>query len=136
MLCARSPRAESLWLIPPIHNPVLAAAMLIGGVFLNGVATGAYIGAGLGPGPRDGLMTGLVKRTGGSVKVIRTSIEITVLAAGWLLGGTVGVGTVLYAIAIGPMLRAAGRCCVFSLATYARAKSPAATVRTQAPGLS
>lgn len=94
----------SLWLIPPIDSLPLAAAMLIGAVFLNGVATGAYIGAGLGPGPRDGLMTGLVKRTGGSVKVIRTSIEVTVLAAGWLLGGTVGLGTVLYAVAIGPIV--------------------------------
>jgi uncharacterized membrane protein YczE len=94
----------SLWLIPPIQSIPLAAAMLVGGVFLNGVATGAYIGAGLGPGPRDGLMTGLVKRTGGSVKVIRTSIEVAVLAAGWLLGGTVGLGTVLYAIAIGPIV--------------------------------
>jgi hypothetical protein len=94
----------SLWLIPPIDNLALAAAMLAGGLFLNGVATGAYIGAGLGPGPRDGLMTGLVKRTGGSVRVIRTSIEVAVLAAGWLLGGTVGLGTVLYAVAIGPIV--------------------------------
>lgn len=94
----------SLWLIPPIQSWPLAAAMLLGGVFLNGMATGAYIGAGLGPGPRDGLMTGLVKRTGGSVRVIRTGIELTVLAIGWLLGGTVGLGTVLYAIAIGPIV--------------------------------
>lgn len=94
----------SLWLIPPIPSLSLNIAMLIFGVFLNGVATGAYIGAGLGPGPRDGLMTGLVKRTGGSVRVIRTSIEVAVLAAGWLLGGTVGLGTVIYAIAIGPIV--------------------------------
>ena len=94
----------SLYLIPPITSWTLAAAMLVGGILLNGVATGAYIGAGLGPGPRDGLMTGLVKRTGGSVKVIRTSIEVTVLTAGWLLGGTVGIGTVLYALAIGPIV--------------------------------
>jgi uncharacterized membrane protein YczE len=82
----------------------LTIAMLVFGVVLNGVATGAYIGAGLGPGPRDGLMTGLVKRTGRSVRVIRTSIEVAVLAAGWLLGGTVGIGTVIYAIAIGPIV--------------------------------
>ena len=94
----------SLWLLPPVHSWPLAIAMLVVGIFLNGVATGAYIGAGLGPGPRDGLMTGLVKRTGGSVKLIRTTIEVIVLAAGWLLGGTVGVGTVLYAIAIGPIV--------------------------------
>ena len=65
-----------------------------------------YIGAGLGPGPRDGLMTGLCRRTGWSVRLVRTGIEITVLAIGWLLGGTVGLGTVLYAIAIGPLVQA------------------------------
>lgn len=79
---------------------------LVSGVVLNGVATAAYIGARLGPGPRDGLMTGLVARTGRSVRLIRTSIELTVLATGWLLGGTVGVGTVLYAISIGPIVHA------------------------------
>ena len=83
----------SLWLIPDAASPLPAWTMLLAGVFLNGVATGAYIGAGLGPGPRDGLMTGLVKRTGGSVRVIRTGIEVAVLAVGWLLGGTVGIGT-------------------------------------------
>lgn len=80
-------------------------ALLVGGVALNGVATGAYIGAGLGPGPRDGLMTGWVARRGGSVRVVRTAIEVGVLAAGWLLGGTVGVGTVLYALGIGPLVQ-------------------------------
>jgi uncharacterized membrane protein YczE len=94
----------SLWLIPPVQSLALQAAMMVSAIFLNGVATGAYIGAGLGTGPRDGLMTGLVKHTGGSVRVIRTTIEIAVLAAGWLLGGTVGVGTVLYALAIGPIV--------------------------------
>ena len=78
--------------------------MLIGGIFLNGVAGGAYIGAGLGPGPRDGLMTGLVKRTGRSVRSVRTCIELAVVAIGWALGGTLGLGTALYAIAIGPMV--------------------------------
>ena len=75
---------------------------LVAGVFLNGVATGAYIGAGLGPGPRDGLMTGLAAR-GHSIRVVRTALEATVLATGWLLGGTVGVGTVVYAVSIGPL---------------------------------
>jgi uncharacterized membrane protein YczE len=79
-------------------------AFLVSGVVLNGVATAAYIGARLGPGPRDGLMTGLVARTGRSVRLVRTSIELSVLATGWLLGGTVGVGTVLYAISIGPLV--------------------------------
>src|SRR5262245_56215869 len=88
-----------------VHAPhALAAriALLVLGVFLNGVATGAYIGAGLGPGPRDGLMTGLAAR-GHSIRVVRTGIEVAVLVTGWLLGGTVGVGTVLYALSIGPL---------------------------------
>jgi uncharacterized membrane protein YczE len=75
---------------------------LLAGVILNGVATGAYIGAGLGPGPRDGVMTGLAAR-GHSIRVVRTLIELTVLATGWLLGGTVGIGTVVYAVGIGPL---------------------------------
>lgn len=80
--------------------------LLLGGILLNGLATALYIGASLGSGPRDGLMTGLVRRTGRSVRVVRTSLELTVLVAGWLLGGTVGIGTVLYAVAIGPIAHA------------------------------
>jgi uncharacterized membrane protein YczE len=75
---------------------------MLGAVVLNGVATGAYIGAGMGPGPRDGLMTGYAAR-GHSVRVVRTGMEIAVLASGWLLGGTVGVGTAAYALLIGPL---------------------------------
>jgi uncharacterized membrane protein YczE len=82
----------------PIRFVTLCAAVL-----LNGIATGAYIGAGMGPGPRDGLMTGLALR-GGSIRVVRTGIELTVLLAGFLLGGTVGIGTLLYAVAIGPLV--------------------------------
>ena len=88
--------------IPAPHDIALRAAAMICGVVLNGVATGAYIGAGLGPGPRDGVMTGFAAR-GHSIRVVRTSMELTVLAAGWLLGGTVGVGTVAYALGIGPL---------------------------------
>jgi uncharacterized membrane protein YczE len=84
------------------HDLGVRVACLVCGVFLNGVATGAYIGAGLGPGPRDGLMTGLAAR-GHSIRVVRTGLEVTVLVTGWLLGGTVGVGTVLYALSIGPL---------------------------------
>ncbi len=80
-------------------------AMMLGAVALNAVATVLYIGAGLGPGPRDGLMTGLVARTGKSVRLVRTTIEATVLVSGWLLGGSVGVGTVVYALAIGPLVQ-------------------------------
>jgi uncharacterized membrane protein YczE len=94
----------SLWLIPVVHSLALAWVMLIGGILLNGVAGGAYIGAGLGTGPRDGLMTGLVNRTGRSVRLVRTGIEIVVVAAGWGLGGTLGLGTLLYAVTIGPIV--------------------------------
>ena len=93
----------SLALIP--YAPSLWARVpeMCGGIVLLGIATGMYIGAAFGPGPRDGLMTGLARRTGRSIRLVRTSIELTVLAAGWLLGGTVGVGTVLFALAIGPL---------------------------------
>jgi uncharacterized membrane protein YczE len=85
----------------------LAGRVLFGvlGIALNGVATAAYIGVQLGPGPRDGLMTGLVRRTGGSVRFVRTAIEVTVVATGWLLGGTLGVITLLYAVTIGPLVQ-------------------------------
>lgn len=73
------------------------------GIVLLAVATGMYIGASFGPGPRDGLMTGLARRTGRSIRLVRTGIELTVLAAGWLLGGTVGIGTLAFAVAIGPL---------------------------------
>jgi uncharacterized membrane protein YczE len=77
-------------------------ALLVAGVVGNGIATGFYIGAGLGPGARDGLTTGIAAR-GHSIRVVRTTIEASVLVTGFLLGGTVGVGTVLYAVAIGPI---------------------------------
>ncbi|GAA1391706.1 hypothetical protein [Luteococcus peritonei] len=79
--------------------------LLVGGIVLNGLAGGLYIGSQLGPGPRDGLMTGIANRTGWSLRLVRTAIEITVLASGWLLGGTVGLGTVAYALAIGPLVQ-------------------------------
>ncbi|MBB2933587.1 putative membrane protein YczE [Amycolatopsis bartoniae] len=91
------PQQEALgWRIP----------LLVGGVVLNGLATAAYVGTRLGPGPRDGLMTGLSARTGLSVRLARTLIEVTVVAVGWLLGGSVGLGTVLYAFSIGPLTQA------------------------------
>jgi uncharacterized membrane protein YczE len=80
-------------------------AMLAGAVVLNGIASACYIGARLGPGARDGLMTGLARRTGWSVRLSRTLIEVVVLGVGWLLGGSVGVGTVVYALAIGPIVQ-------------------------------
>ena len=81
------------------------SGLLVGGVVLNGLAGGMYIGSQFGAGPRDGLMTGLVRTTGRSIRLVRTSLEVTVLALGWLLGGVVGVGTVVYALAIGPLVQ-------------------------------
>lgn len=92
-----------LRLLPPAHELLRQIPLLAAGIVLNGFATALYVGARLGPGPRDGLMTGLRARTGWSVRPVRTGIEVSVLASGWLLGGTVGVGTVLYALVIGPL---------------------------------
>ncbi len=78
---------------------------MLGGILLCGLASGMYIGARFGPGPRDGLMTGLARRTGRSLRLVRACIELTVLVIGWLLGGTVGVGTVLFAVSIGPLVQ-------------------------------
>ncbi|MCW2798911.1 MAG: hypothetical protein JWQ70_383 [Aeromicrobium sp.] len=94
--------------ISVIHRPHdlwLRALLLIGGIVGNGMAGALYIGAQLGPGPRDGLWLGLVRRTGRSVRLWRTTIEVTVLVIGFLLGGTVGLGTVLYAVSIGPIVQ-------------------------------
>lgn len=84
---------------------VARSLLLVGAVILNALATGMYIGAGFGPGPRDGLMTGLHARTGWSLRGIRTAIEVSVLLIGWMAGGTFGVGTVLYALTIGPLIQ-------------------------------
>ena len=80
-------------------------AMLLGGVVANGLAGALYVGARLGPGPRDGLWVALTQRTGHSIRVVRTVLEVTIVAIGWMLGGVVGVGTVLYALAIGPIVQ-------------------------------
>lgn len=115
-----------LWMLPQPETLPARLALLGAGIFLNGVAGGAYIGAGLGPGPRDGLMTGIVARTGWSIRVVRTSIELTVLALGWLLGGTVGIGTLLYAVTIGPILQV-------MLPLFTIASSSPAEAAAQAP---
>lgn len=90
-------------LVPSPSGLVVRIVFLLVGVLLNGVALGLYIGAGLGPGPRDGLMTGLAAR-GHSVRVVRTGIELTALVIGFLLGGSVGVGTVVFALTVGPIV--------------------------------
>jgi uncharacterized membrane protein YczE len=95
----------TLALMPDVTMLGAQLSLLATSVVLNAIAGAAYIGAGLGPGPRDGLMTGLVRRTGGSVGRIRTGIELSVLAVGFSLGGTVGLGTVVYAVSIGPLLQ-------------------------------
>jgi uncharacterized membrane protein YczE len=93
----------SLTYIAPSTSMPIRIAEMLGGIGLCGVATGMYIGANFGPGPRDGLMTGLARRTGRSIRLTRTAIELTVLLSGWLLGGNVGIGTVLFALLIGPL---------------------------------
>lgn len=90
------PAPDALW---------LRSGMMVIAVILNALATGMYIGAGFGPGPRDGLMTGIHARTGWSIRGIRTTIEVTVLVIGYFLGGSVGIGTLVYALAIGPLIQ-------------------------------
>ncbi|MFV2196901.1 YczE/YyaS/YitT family protein [Nocardiopsis sp. LOL_012] len=94
-----------LWLLPENGSLEVRLLMLVAGVAVCGVGSGYYIGAGLGPGPRDGLMTGLAER-GWSVRMARMVIEVVVVVTGALLGGTVGVGTVVFALSIGPMAQA------------------------------
>jgi uncharacterized membrane protein YczE len=96
------------------------------------VASACYIGARLGPGARDGLMTGLARRTGWPVRVCRTGIEVVVLGAGWLLGGSVGAGTVLYALAIGPLVQLMLPWFTVPEARRATAAQPATAARTEA----
>ncbi len=88
----------------PDHLAVQVTFLLLG-VVGNGLAGALYIGADLGTGPRDGLWTGLVRRTGRSVRLVRTGLELTVLLVGFVLGGTVGIGTVVYALVIGPVVQ-------------------------------
>ncbi|HCJ0622616.1 hypothetical protein FMK97_06245 [Klebsiella variicola] len=95
----------TLAVLPPLESLVARSVLLVGAIVLNAIATGMYIGAGFGPGPRDGLMTGLHARIGWSLRGIRTAIELTVLVIGWLLGGKFGVGTVIYALSIGPLIQ-------------------------------
>lgn len=94
----------TLWLVPPAPSVWIGAPLFLIGLVLLAFATGLYIGADFGPGPRDGLMTGLVARTGWPVWLVRTLIEGGVLVIGFLLGGPVGVGTVLFAFGVGPLV--------------------------------
>ena len=94
----------TLAVVPEIQGLALRGLAVVAGVAAVGLGSGLYLGAGLGPGPRDGIMTGLAAR-GPSIRLVRTAIELSALAAGWLLGGTVGIGTVLFALAIGPLVQ-------------------------------
>lgn len=105
----------ALVVLPAPDSLVVRVVLLVSGVVLNALATALYIGSQLGPGPRDGLMTGLVRRTGLPVGVIRTAIEVTVVALGFLLGGVVGLGTLLYTLAIGPLVQLMLPWCVVEL---------------------
>ena len=92
-----------LWLLPEVHGLAWQIPMFLCGLLLVALATGLYIGARFGPGPRDGLMTGLHARTGWPIWIVRSAIEGTVLLIGWWLGGNVGVGTLAFALLIGPL---------------------------------
>ena len=96
-----------LWFVPPVSGPAIQAAVLLAGIVLVALASGLYIGARFGPGPRDGLMTGMNARLGWPIWVCRALVELTVLVVGWMLGGTVGIGTILFAALIGPLVHIA-----------------------------
>jgi uncharacterized membrane protein YczE len=100
-------------------------ALMVGGVLLNALATALYIGSQFGAGPRDGLMTGLHRRTGVSIRLVRTGLEVLVVAVGWVLGGVVGVGTVLYALAIGPLVQLILPHCIVQLPDPGSGTQPA-----------
>ncbi|MFB7189575.1 YitT family protein [Streptomyces sp. NPDC056230] len=109
----------TLALVPDVHGIAARIAVMVAGIGVNGVATGLYIAARFGPGPRDGLMTGLHLRTGRSIRLVRTLIEVAVVVTGFVLGGSLGAGTVLYALTIGPLAQ-------FFLRLFAIAEEPAA----------
>ncbi len=111
-----------LWLIPSGLDLWVRILLLPAGIVVLAIATGLYIGAHFGPGPRDGLMTGLHRVTGWKIWIVRTGIELVVLAAGWLLGGNVGIGTVAFALLIGPL-------CGYTIPLFA-IKRPAAAAAT------
>src|SRR5215207_7828280 len=114
-----------LWLVPPGLDLWVRALLLPAGIVVIAIATGLYIGAHFGPGPRDGLMTGLHRVTGWRIWIVRTGIELVVLAAGWLLGGNVGIGTVAFALLIGPL-------CGYTIPLFAIKRADAAAVRMPA----
>lgn len=113
-----------LWLLPSISDVLARSALLGGGIVVAGVGSGLYLSAQIGAGPRDGLMLGLARKTGGSIRLVRTLIELGALVIGWLLGGTVGIGTLAFAFGIGPIVQVALR--VFGHPSAQRAHAPLA----------
>ena len=105
VICIGLAADASMALIPELSSLPVRIAFLVSGIVMNAIATSMYIGAGFGPGPRDGLMTGIHARLGWSIRSVRTTIEVSVLLIGCVLGGTFGVGTVLYALTIGPLIQ-------------------------------
>lgn len=93
-----------LWVIPEVDDLFSRVVLFAGGLAMVALATGLYIGARFGPGPRDGLMTGIHRKYGWKIWIVRTGLEVTVLTIGWLLGGNVGIGTLAFALLIGPMV--------------------------------
>ncbi len=108
--------------LPPVSGLLWQVLVFIGGLLLLAIATGLYIGANFGPGPRDGLMTGLHARSGWAIWKVRTLIEATALAIGWWLGGNVGIGTLAFALLIGPL-------CGITLPLFDRRAGAMATAR-------
>lgn len=105
VICIGLAADASMAFVPEVSSLPIRLTLLVGGIVMNAIATSMYIGAGFGPGPRDGLMTGIHARMGWSIRSVRTSIEVSVLLIGCVLGGTFGVGTVLYALTIGPLIQ-------------------------------
>ena len=118
-----------LAVIPQAEGLAAQLALFAGSLLVNGLGGGLYIGSQLGPGPRDGLMTGLHARTGISLRLARTGVEVLVLVIGWFLGGIVGFGTVLYAVSIGPVTQFFLRYCIIDLPR----KAPAEPVQAESP---
>jgi uncharacterized membrane protein YczE len=95
----------TLLLVPPVNQVLLQTSWLVLGLLLIGLGSALYLGSRLGAGPRDGLMMGFHRRTGWSIRLVRTILEISVLALGWYFGGTIGIGTLAFALAIGPIIQ-------------------------------
>jgi uncharacterized membrane protein YczE len=118
----------TLWVLDEPRALAAKVALMVGGVVLCGIASGLYIGAQLGRGPRDGLMTGLHRRTGVSLRLVRTLLEVAVVLVGLALGGVLGAGTVLYALTIGPLTQLFLPWCLVTLPTPSEMEDPSCSI--------